>query len=142
MKVIYNFDETTQDQNSEYLAPYGLIINKEYLVMAILFTNDNTSYLKDSAIHYLVDENGRPDFYPSNIFKLSCSKIDSKWNFSIKKSDLNGEGFRARTLLGYYEICYDAEHFDQIILGEQNGIELYYKRKKESIKNLEWLDFI
>ena len=106
---------------------YGLELHKKYLVMGIMINGGQLSYF--------IDENGKPGFYPCELFEVVDSKIYSDWHFkSYSKTDEMYQYIQA--IWGYYELCFDENHYEQIIERKKEALELYFKRKVETENSL------
>lgn len=51
---------------------YGLTLAKEYVVMGIVIYKDS------NCLHYLIDENGKPDWYPYLLFDISDNSLPQR----------------------------------------------------------------
>ena len=92
---------------------YGLEINKEYFAMGLL--------LADKQLWYLIDENSKPNFYPFQLFQLTETKVNSSWYFKIFDEDDGILPFNKEAIWGYYELCFDHNHYEQLIDREREA---------------------
>jgi hypothetical protein len=102
---------------------YGLVLEKEYLVMGIL--------LADEQLWYLIDENGKPNYYPFQLFEIIDNKINSGWHFRIYSEEDDVYPFGKMAVWGYYELCHDDKHYEDLVNRDVEAIHLYFKRKSE-----------
>jgi hypothetical protein len=102
---------------------FGLELEKEYLVMGMV--------LAEKQLWYLIDENGKPSFFPYQLFYIIDTSISSNWHFKLYGKDDGIFPFDKEAMWGYYELCLDENHYEQIINRESKALELYFKRKIE-----------
>jgi len=96
----------------------GVRVGEEYTVVGMT--------LVDDILHYIVDE-GTPVNYPYMLFEIIDSRLPPMWHFN--KIDLPATEISA--VWGYYELCFDPDHYDALFDSERNACTLYYQRKKE-----------
>lgn len=106
---------------------YGLEIGKEYLVMGVV--------LSENQLWYLVDENGRPGFYPFQLFQISDASIHSGWQIKLYEKDDGIFPFNKIAIWGYCELCSDEAHYEKLVDRESKALEIYFKRKLELEKS-------
>lgn len=99
---------------------YGLELGKEFFVMGIV--------LFENLIMYLVDDNGKPGWYPFQLFKISDNAIASKWHFKIVSPN---ESSTIQAIWGYFELCFQEGHYDQLLDLEEDSMRIYFERKAE-----------
>ncbi|MFW6249240.1 MAG: hypothetical protein ACOC4J_05660 [Bacteroidota bacterium] len=102
---------------------FGLELEKEYLVMGIL--------LAEKQLWYLVDEKGKPSFYPFQLFQVTETLTSSNWHFKLYNEDDGIFPFDKEAMWGYSELCFDNNHYEQLVDREQKALELFFKRKIE-----------
>lgn len=102
---------------------FGLELEKEYLVMGMV--------LAEKQLWYLIDEGGTPDFYPYQLFEVTDASIIANWHFKLYSEDDGIFPFDKEAMWGYYELCFDENHYEQILDRESNALELYFRRKIE-----------
>lgn len=102
---------------------FGLELEKEYLVMGIT--------LAEKQLWYLVDEQGRPSFYPYQLFQITNASISPNWHFKLYNEDDEIFPFDKEAMWGYFELCFDANHYEQLVNRDVKALELYFKRKIE-----------
>jgi hypothetical protein len=93
---------------------YGIELKKEYIVMGIILYR-NSNYL-----YYLIDTNGRPDWYPNGLFQVVNNSLPSNWFMKIY---LKEEALNIYSLIGFDELC-NLER-------DENAMRIYFKRKME-----------
>ncbi len=130
MKVncIYN-DPKNLPKNIPNNFDYGLDLHTKYLIMSILLC-------ENKQLWYLVDENGRPSFFPCQIFKIIDNKMDLGY-FNLIDWEDNVYPLNKKLIWGYYEICFDKNHYENIIDREEKALQIYFKRKEEILKAYE-----
>ena len=107
---------------------FGLELEKEYLIMGMV--------LAEKQLWYLIDEKGKPSFYPFQLFQVTDSSISSKWYFKLYHQDDGLFPFDKIAMWGYLELCNNENHYEQLLDREQSALELYFKRKIELEKSL------
>ena|SRR3989344_9689171 len=124
MKVICKFNDPLRlpvDFPNNF--DYGLEVEKEYLVMGMaLYRNDNN-------LHYLVDDNSRPNWFPYQIFIISDNSLPNDWFIKIKE---NKEQTDIHTIWGFYELCNDERYYDLLIDRDKAALDVYYKYKNHT----------
>jgi len=108
---------------------YGLELQKEYLVMGIILTEENQLW-------YLIDE-GNPSCFPSQLFEVTDAAISSGWCFKICTKDDRVFPFKKVAIWGYYELVFDETHYEQLVDREREALHIYFRRKIEFEKSLE-----
>jgi hypothetical protein len=102
---------------------FGLELDKEYLIMGIMLT--------EKQLWYMIDEEGAPNFYPYQLFEVTDNSINSNWYFKLYSRDEGGYPFSKEAIWGYHELCFDENHYEQLIDREPEALRLYFKRKIE-----------
>lgn len=106
---------------------FGLELNKEYIVMGLLtFKRSNDLYL-------LVDENGRPSWFPYQIFEIVNNILPKKW---LVKINSRNEFVDYKNLIGFRELCNDDNFFNGLLEREEEPMRIYFKRKIELERDL------
>jgi hypothetical protein len=100
---------------------FNLEIEKEYLVMGIM--------LSEKFIFYLLDENGKPYWYPSKLFQVNDNKISPDWYF---KSFLEDDSIDIDAIWGYSELCNEEDYSDRLMDRDNSAMRIYFKRKIEA----------
>jgi hypothetical protein len=100
---------------------FNLEIEKEYLVMGII--------LSGKFIFYLSDENGKPFWYPCELFQVSDNKISPNWYF---KSFPKDDSIDIDAIWGYSELCNQENYFDQLMDRDDSAMRIYFKRRMET----------
>lgn len=106
---------------------YGLYLEKEYLVMGLL------TFKKNNDIHYLIDENGSPSWFPFQIFEIKDNSLPKEW---FVKINVNNEYVDYKNLMGFDELCNDEDFYDQLLDRDKEAMLIYFKRKMELEKEL------
>ena len=102
---------------------YGLIIGREYLVMGMVIYKDS------NCLHYLIDNDGSPNWYPYMLFEITNKKLPSNWYVDVLGK--GGDG-NLHTLIGFKELCLDDDYHDALIAErDQGALQTYFKRKEE-----------
>lgn len=127
MKVICNFNDPL---NLPFEYPndfdYGLEIGKEYIVMGIvLYKNSNNMY-------YLVDSNGRPNWFPYQIFKISENSLPEDWFINVQYKKENSDIY---SIWGFSELCNNEEYYDLLMDRDKSALNIYFKYKKSYESN-------
>lgn len=122
MKVIckYNDPENLPEEIKTRF-DYGLEIGKAYLVMGIALLRES------DLIYYLVDEGGRPNLFPKSIFEIIDNTIPINWFIKLDENPF----FNSYAILGFYELCNEANYYENLIDREENAMRIYYRRKIE-----------
>ena len=122
VKCIYNDpDNVPKGITSDF--NYGLLKKKEYLVMGIM-TNSQ-------GLYYLIDENGKPDLYPSELFEITIHELPSTWCFKAYSRNEDIYPY-IQAVWGYRELVYNEDHYEQLVDRNSEAIRLYFMRKQES----------
>ena len=106
---------------------YGLEIGKEYLVTGIL------TFKQSDDLYYLVDENGRPSWFPYQIFETVNNELPRNW---FVKVNLGNDYVDYKNLIGFNELCNDEDFFNQLLEREETAMQIYFRRKIELEKEL------
>lgn len=102
---------------------FGLEIDKEYLVMGIV--------MAEKQLWYLVDEKSRPSFFPYQLFQITDDSISVNWHFKLYSEDDGIFPFDKEAMWGYSELCFNENHYEQLVDREPEVLKLYFKRKAE-----------
>ncbi|WP_170254886.1 hypothetical protein, partial [Phaeodactylibacter luteus] len=102
---------------------FGLEVEKEYLVMGMA--------LAEKQLWYLVDEKGKPSFFPYQLFQVVNPSIHVNWYFRLYHEDDGIFPFDKEAMWGYSELCLDANHYEQLLDREGEALDVYFKRKIE-----------
>lgn len=129
MKVICRYnDPSSIPDNIPDNFDYGLELSKEYLVMGILtFKESNNLYL-------LVDESGRPSWFPYQIFEIINSSLPSGW---VVKINIDDDCVDYKNLIGYNELCSQDDYFNKLLERDESAMRVYFRRKIELEQELK-----
>ena len=107
---------------------YGLNVNDTYEVMAFILYK-NTKYL-----YYLIDINGKPYWFPNELFEVIDNSIPGHWFF---KNFTNEQEVDIYCIWGYDEICNDDNHYDALIERDSEALKIYFQQKARITKYCE-----
>ncbi|TPV31129.1 hypothetical protein FJ651_15570 [Paucihalobacter ruber] len=119
------YDESFRYQNVDFSA-FGLIIGEIYFVMAMLLFKD-TKHL-----YYLVDINGKPNWFPHELFVVVENSLPKNWSFKVFNTEPDVDIY---CIWGYHELCNNDEHYNQLIEREDEALSIYFKNKKMMTEN-------
>lgn len=103
---------------------YGLKLQKEYWVMGIMINGEEISYF--------IDENGKPGFYPKELFDVADNQLSQDWYF--RSYSQNDEMYPyVQAIWGYRELVFEESHYEKIVEREEAALRLYFKRKEELV---------
>ncbi len=107
------------------ITQYGqLEIGKEYLVMGMIMTDGYLTYLVDDDVI---------NACPYQFFEITDSQLTPNWYFkALTKQDKNYPNQEA--VWGYYELCFNDNHYAQLVDMEESAMRIYFKRKIETEK--------
>lgn len=101
-----------------------LQVGKEYIVMGIILSK---GYLK-----YLVDDYGVTTACPQQLFELTDASLPMNWFF--KSLDEKENMFvNVEAIWGYYELCFNTDHYEKLVDMDEDAQLIYYKRKMEMV---------
>jgi hypothetical protein len=107
---------------------YGLEINKEYLVTGIL------TFKQSDDLYFLVDESGRPSWFPFQIFETINNELPKNW---FVKINAGNDYVDYKNLFGFNELCNDDDFFNQLLERDEEAMQVYFRRKIELEKELD-----
>lgn len=105
----------------------GLLANEIYLVMAMILYKD-TKYL-----YYLIDINGKPNWFPNELFEVLDNTLPNQWSFKIFNTESDVDIY---CLWGYNELCNQEDHYDQLIEREDEALIIYFNQKRKIEEDL------
>ena len=127
MKVICHYNDPSKNlpEGSPDNFDYGLEKEKEYLVMGIM--------LFENSLEYLIDENGKPSWFPHQLFTISNTRLSQNWHF---KAFPRQESDKLLFLCGFYELCCDKDFqfYTLLLERDENALSKYFQRKMEAEK--------
>ena len=104
------------------ITQYGqLEIGKEYLVMGMIMSKGYLSYLVDDGVISAC---------PYQLFEIIDNKLTSNWYFKAFTKDDDIYPYQ-EAVWGYYELCFDTNHYEQLVDMEENAMRIYFRRKIE-----------
>jgi len=101
---------------------WGLLANEIYLVLAMILYKD-TKYL-----YYLIDINGKPNWFPNELFEVIDNVLPNQWSFKIFNTESDVDIY---CIWGYDELCNQEDHYDQLIEREDEALTIYYNQKRK-----------
>jgi hypothetical protein len=125
----FDLKEVTTIFSNDYdynLNGFGLELGKEYPVMGIVIYTDSR------CIYYLIDVQGRPDWYPYLLFEVFDNSIPKEWYFKINSKDINSDIYM---ICSFAELCNDPTFYDQILERDSTAMQIYFRRKIEMYDN-------
>ena len=132
IRCIVNSEEV---QGNDYIGTFEATINtrlgetlKEYLVMGIM--------LGEGSLAYLIDDDGFIIARPSPLYEVVNNTLTSAWYFRALKNTDKGYPYR-EAIWGYYELCFDDNHYEQLVEMEEEARMIYFRRKEELEKLIE-----
>lgn len=115
------YDKSIRYHDTDF-SGHGLLINEIHLVMAMVLYKD-TKYL-----YYLVDINGKPNWFPNELFEVTDNSLPTQWSFKIFNDESDVDVY---CIWGYDEICNNEEHYDQLIERENEALMIYFNNKRK-----------
>ncbi len=107
--------------------------NREYLVTGI--------FLGGGSLDYLIDEGEVTETCSCLSFEVIDNRIPPNW-FCKTYSESDSKYSYKEAIWGYYELCFDEQHYNQVAEMEPEAMLLYHQRKLETEKSLnEWETF-
>ena len=107
---------------------FGLELGKEYLVMGMV--------LAGKQLWFLMDEKSSPSFFPHQLFQITDASMGPKWHFKLYSKDDGIFPFGKEAMWGYYDLCFDENHYEGLVDREPIALQLYFRRKIELEKEL------
>jgi len=107
---------------------YGLELDKEYIVMGI------ASFKKSNCLYYLIDENGRPSWFPFQLFNTCDNSLPKNWFIHVNQDERSSD---ISSLWGFDELCNDEMYFDKLMDRDELAMRIYYKRIMEFENRLD-----
>jgi hypothetical protein len=125
-EILMNYER--RPLGTSEITEYGeLEIGREYLVMGMILFNNYLSYL--------IDDNGLIAACPYQLFEVIDYKLYGNWYFRAFTNDDDVFPYQ-EAIWGYYELCFDDNHFEQLIEKKECAQRIYFKRKIEIEKQL------
>jgi len=82
---------------------------------------------QSNCIYYLIDEGGRPDWFPYMLFEISDNKLAKDWSIKIFNKEEPGDIYY---LCGFWELVNDDNFHDLLIERDQQTMDIYFKQKQ------------
>ncbi len=77
-------------------------------------------------LYLLVDENGRPSWFPHQVFEIVSNILPKKWLVKINRGN---EFVDYQNLIGFNELCNKDDVFNRLFERDEEPIRIYFKRK-------------
>jgi hypothetical protein len=104
---------------------FNLTTGEIYTVYAISLWRNTIGYL------ILTDESTSPTWEFPELFQIVDPRLPKCWHFGYFGHDGVGDQKSLMALWGYQELVEDKQHYVDLIEGESQAIEIFYKRKLE-----------
>jgi hypothetical protein len=101
---------------------FGLELGKEYLVMGLL------TFKLSNDLYFLIDEGGRPSWFPNQIFKVVSNDLPHNWFVRI---NVGNDYVDYQNLIGFDELCNEEGFFEQLLERHDYAMRTYFRRKIE-----------
>ncbi len=105
---------------------YGLEINREYLIMGLVVYKDT------NCIYFLIDVNGKPDWFPYLLFEITDNCLPKEWFLKVNGKSSKSDIY---SIVGFDELCNNEDFYNQLVERNIDAIQIYFKRKIELEKN-------
>ena len=133
MKINCNYNTGQQLIDNEIELPgifketiFGLLeIGKEYLVMGIIYG--------EGEVDYLIDDSGIVSACPYQLFQILDNKLSSNWYFRTFSICDDIYPFQ-QALIGYHELCFNTNHYENLVNMEDEALRIYFRIKIEMEK--------
>ena len=99
---------------------YGVDIDVIYTVLGMVIWKKELSYL--------IYTGDFIELCPYQLFEVINPKLSNSWFF--KSYSLN-DGYDVEAVWGYYEFCFDEEHYENVVSNNREGMDIFFKRKKQ-----------
>jgi len=123
VKCIYNTGEAYKDDKMPDgfmpTSKFYVEIGEEYYVMGLS--------LWQKQLSYLIDVQGKPDWYPYQLFEVTDNKLSGIYFRTFSKI----ESAYVTALWGYYELCFEEGHYDNLLDRDKKALQVYFERKKQ-----------
>lgn len=129
MKVIYNFsNKSTLSQECFEVGfstktSFDLSLDKEYIVYGISIWRKIIFYL-------ICDDYQLPNWYPSEIFRISNDDVPDNWKFAINK---NSDEYSVLAVLGYPKLTDIDGYYVELIERDKMALEIFANVVKSTI---------
>lgn len=100
-------------------------IGEEYFVMGLS--------LWQRQLSYLIDVDGKPGWYPKQLFEISDHEIFHFYFRTYTKE----ESPYLEALWGYFELCFEEGYYDKLLDRDERAMEIYFHRKNELIEKIK-----
>lgn len=99
---------------------HGLELGKEYIVMGV------ATYKDSNFLYYLIDVNGKPEWFPYLLFNVSDHTLPNDWFIKVNNKDEDNDVY---FILGFNELCNEEGFYDQLLGRNEIAMSTYFKRK-------------
>ena len=99
----------------------GLTKEKSYVVYGMTICQEGLDYL-------IYDDYEMPMWYSADLFEIEDSLLPNNWHHSFWGYDEHG----ITAIWGYSELAKSQKHFDGLAEQNEEDVELFVKRKKET----------
>ena len=123
MKILCKYNNPDNVPQNVPQFNFGLELEKEYLIMGMMLANKQ--------LWYMIDENGKPDFYPYQLFRVTDASMNPNWYFKLYDTDDKIFPFEKEFVWGYTELVFDESHYEQLVDREEDALRVYFRRKIE-----------
>ena len=103
---------------------YHVSVAAEYFVFAMALYNSVMILL-------LVDDTGKPNWYPIEFFSFNQPKLPADWFFSMDVANEHGVG----AIWGYQHLVSDPEHYERLIEREPDALRIFEQEQRKAQAN-------
>ncbi|MFZ1528238.1 MAG: hypothetical protein WAT19_05795 [Ferruginibacter sp.] len=105
---------------------YGLELGREYFIMGIV------TYQNNNCLYYLIDVNGKPDWFPYVLFEMTDNSIPRSWFIKVYGKNDDTDIY---SLCGFNELCNENNFYDQLLERNERAMRIYFIQKIELEKS-------
>jgi hypothetical protein len=110
-----------------YKYEFAVDPGQDYTAMGIMVSKDNNN------LSFLVDDGYVCHWTPAPLFEIVDPSLPKNWYISLYDKRGNGDLF---IVMGFYELCNDADFHDDMFERESYAMEIYFQRKLQFQKDL------
>jgi hypothetical protein len=103
---------------------YHVSVAAEYFVFAMALYNSVMILL-------LVDDTGKPNWYPIEFFSFNQPKLPTDWFFSTDVANEHGVG----AIWGYQHLVSDPEHYERLIERDPDALRIFGQEQRKAQAN-------